>query len=167
MNANAEKKLIREHVKTKVNENGRRLSEATSQTFLVPNEPTYVKVYIEDIIKLKCLPKGNSSVLYELIRYVDYQNEIHLNPRIKKRICERLGINPNSLNNALTKLIKSQVISRIDRGSFLLNPYLFAKGKWSDIRRLREQYLTLSIRYKGNGKKILSSKLESLTSSSS
>ena len=47
-------------------------------------------------------------------------------------------------------------MKRIGRGSFLLNPSLFAKGSWNDIRRLREKYIELKIIYNSNGKKDIS-----------
>lgn len=156
------KKILQETEHLTVDENGELIEFNSTKTFSIPNEPAYIKLYIQDVIKLKCLPKGNSAVLYELIKQVDYENEINLNPRIKKRICRNLNMTGASLNNVLSKLIKVGIILRIERGSFLLNPHLFAKGSWTDIKRLRDKYISLTITYK-NGERTMKSSFSELT----
>jgi len=131
--------------------------EINSQTIKLPKEPPFIKLYLEDLVKLNNLPKSNSSVLYELIKLVNYNGEINLSPFSKERIIKKLKIkNPKSLDNSIQQLVKTDIMKRIGRGSFLLNPSLFAKGSWNDIRRLREKYIELKIIYNSNGKKDIS-----------
>jgi hypothetical protein len=131
--------------------------EINYQTIKIPKEPPFVKLYLEDLIKLNNLPKSNSSVLYELVKLVNYDGEINLSPFSKERIVKILKIkNPKSLDNSIQQLVKTDIMKRIGRGCFLLNPSLFAKGSWSDIRRLREKYIELKITYNNNGKKDIS-----------
>ena len=153
---NVRKVLIQEKEHVIINKEGEVYAEISEKLFNIPSEPPFVKLYVQDIVKLNNLPKGNSGVLYELIKVVDYQNEINLNPRIKQRICSILNIKPSSLNNAISKLLKKNIICRLGRGSYFLNPNLFAKGSWSDIRKMRDKYLNLTITYK-DGEKTMSS----------
>lgn len=61
-----------------------------------------------------------------------------LAPRIKKAICEELGWKTvASLDNALQKLLAGKIIYRVDRSMYRFNSYLFGKGDWQDISRLR------------------------------
>ena len=109
-------------------------------TIKIPKEPPFIKLYLEDLVKLNNLPKSNSSVLYELVKLVNYNGEINLSSFSKERIVKILKIkNPKSLDNSIQKLVKTDIMKRIGRGCFLLNPSLFAKGSWNDIRRLREK----------------------------
>ena len=56
----------------------------------------------------------------------------------KKAICDELGWKTvASLDNALQKLLAGKILYRVDRGMYRFNPYLFGKGDWQDISRLR------------------------------
>ena len=78
-----------------------------------------------------------------MLKRVAYAGEedglcVTLVPRIKKTICQELGWKTvASLDNALLKLINGKILYRVDRGIFRFNPYLFGKGDWQDVARLR------------------------------
>ena len=101
------------------------------------NEPSYIKLYLNDICKLNDIPKTGNDVLNELLQLVNYDNEIVLSSGIKNRIVKQLGIKKGSLDNNIYKLTKQGILSRIDRGIYMLNPLLFGKGKWPEIKALR------------------------------
>ena len=110
-------------------------------------EPPFLKMYLDDIEILHRLPKNSGDVLHELLRYMNYQSEITINSLIKKRICEKLEIkNIRSINNFLSQMVKKDVLQRIGREVYVINPYLIAKGEWKDIKGLR-------VKYKENGKR--------------
>lgn len=89
------------------------------------------------------LPKHHEKILFELLKRATYAGEkygmeITLNASIKKRIADTLEIkNIRTINNVLTDLVKGQILIRADIGVYTLNPYLFGKGDWQDISRLR------------------------------
>ena len=72
-----------------------------------------------------------------------------LNSSVKKRICSRLDIKMQTLDNALTKFVKKQILFRVEKGIFLPNPYLFAKGSWNEVKELR-----MVINYTEKGKTV-------------
>lgn len=117
----------------------------TSSTKRVP-EPSYVKIYLQDIEYLNKLPKGTGELIYELIKFLNYDNEIILIARNKKKICESRNIQMGTLNNQLTKLVNEKVLIRLDRGAFKMNTYLFGKGDWQDVMKHRKD-LKLDIVY--------------------
>lgn len=107
------------------------------------DEPRYIKLYLEDVMYLSDMPKQYAGLTMSLLKRVSYAGDedgmcVTLIPRIKKAICKELGWkNEKSLNNALTKLVEGKILYRIDRGLYRFNPYLFGKGDWQDIGRLR------------------------------
>lgn len=103
-------------------------------------EPHFVKLYISDICKLNNVPKLGNAVLNELLPLMNYQNEIVLNAGIKRRIVESLKTSKASLDNSLTKLVNADMLRRIDTGIFKLNPFLFGKGSWGDIKSIRVEW---------------------------
>jgi len=110
-------------------------------------EPNYIKLYLSDICKLNDIPKTGNDVLNELILLVNYENEIVLSAGIKNRICKKIEIKKGSLDNNISKLTKQQILKRVDRGIYMLNPNLFGKGKWQDIKKLR-----ITWEYSGKGR---------------
>lgn len=106
-------------------------------------EPRYIKLYLEDVMYLSDMPKQYAGLTMALLKRVSYAGDedgmcVTLIPRIKKAICKELGWkNEKSLNNALSKLVEGKILYRIDRGLYRFNPYLFGKGDWQDIGRLR------------------------------
>lgn len=105
----------------------------------IPKEPDFVKLYLNDLVLLKEIPRWVSGILYSLLKNMNYQNEIVLNAAIKKRIAVDLGIVPKTIDNALVTFVKKSILIRQDTGVYRANPYLFDKGDWNNIRRIRLQ----------------------------
>lgn len=107
------------------------------------NEPSYIKLYVEDILYLQDLPKQYTGVIMALLKRLSFAGEelgmcVVLQTRIKQAICEELGYQKvTSLNNALNKLVMGGILYRVDRGIYRFNPYLFGKGDWQDVAKLR------------------------------
>lgn len=41
------------------------------------------------------------------------------------------------VSNAITELVKGKILYRVGTGAYNFNPYLFGKGDWQDVSRLR------------------------------
>lgn len=112
------------------------------------DEPSYIKVYLQDISYLYGLPSTAGDLMHELLNYVTYgTQEILLTSVVKKRIADRLNIAMKTLDNRLQDLTKKGIIARIGQGTFTLNPYLFGKGDWKTILELRNSNIHLEIVY--------------------
>lgn len=103
-------------------------------------EPSYIKLYIQDLLYMVDMPKGLTNVVYALLENVQFANKglrIYLPTGLKKELIEKLGTTRAAFDNALTKLCKGQIIRRESVGVYALNPYFFGKGEWKDIDKLR------------------------------
>ena len=121
----------------------------------IPAEPSFVKMYIEDIVLLNSVPSGAANLLRSLLKRVNYDNEIMVLPKVKRDIANEMGIkNVQTVDNYLGKLKDKGIVLSIDRGVYMLNPNYFAKGKWADVRKIRDKYLKLVISYEGGERKI-------------
>ncbi len=96
-------------------------------------ESPYVKLYIQDIAYLNNLPVGTDKIIYALLSYVNYNQEIYVNSHNKKAIAKELGVSVGHVSNRISKLSQLEVLIRIDRGVYELNTYLFGRGAWKDI----------------------------------
>lgn len=103
-------------------------------------EPAFVKVYLNNINYVTNLPRGHSALMGELLQYVNYASNgqaIILNKIMKEKIADKLGISVPYLNHAMTDLIKKEILIRIERCTYQINPYMFGKGSWDDIVNIR------------------------------
>ena len=135
---------INQSVETQVlTESGEIVSKRANKTMSWGDEPNYIKLYLQDIMYMVDLPKQYAALVASLLKRVSYAGDedgmcVILVPRIRKAICKEIGWkNVQTLNNALQKLIAGKIIYRVDKSVFRFNPYLFGKGDWQDISRLR------------------------------
>jgi len=149
MKKNEKKKvLLRTEQDVIDNETGEVISSKSYKTVKVENEPDYVKLYLADIARLNNLPKGSSAILYELLKFMTYENIIVLNAFIKEQIAKKLGTNVNVLQHQIGSIIDEGIMCRVGRGTYLVNPDLFGRGKWQEIHDMR-----LTITYDADGRK--------------
>lgn len=135
---------INQSVETSIiNEQGDLVSKRANKTLSWGSEPSYIKLYLQDILYLSDMPTKHSAVLHELLKRASYAGEKDgmqtiINASLKRRIQETLNFkNVSSINNAITDLVKGKILYRVDVGMYNFNPYLFGKGDWQDISRLR------------------------------
>ena len=130
--------------------------EEIHRTMQWETEPDYIKVYLTDICYLTHTPKFCSDVLRYLLKYASYADEdsggmiVSLSTYTRKSLAEKLGFQQvQSLTNAIATLVKGKVLFKLGGGAYRLNPYLFGKGNWRDIKKLRT-----TITWDGTGKTI-------------
>lgn len=117
----------------------------------LPSEPAYVKLYLDDIQKLYDLP--NNTILYELLKRMNYEGEVVLNSSEKKKIAAKLAINVQTIDNYLTKLKSKDLFKSVEKGTYIPNPNLFGKGEWLKVLDRRKKYdsIKLNVTYTENG----------------
>jgi hypothetical protein len=135
-----------------------RTKEIISETkvYSIPSEPSFVKMYIDDLSLLNGLGKNGNDVLREVVKYMDYAGEIVLTPERKSNIAEKYNINVRTVRNQLSILVKKGILAHKTYLTFVANPQLFSKGEWKNIQKLRDSF-QLIIEYK-NGKRTVKGK---------
>jgi hypothetical protein len=111
-------------------------------------EPNYVKVYIDCLLTFKELSKSLNPILLEFLRHMSYadQNEenggqiIYVNAQMKRNIAQKLNLKMDRLNQSLTQFVKSNIFKRLAPSTYQVNPNLFGKGEWGDIKAIRATF---------------------------
>lgn len=134
-------------------ETGEVIASSKETIIQFPAEPEYIKLYLDDINRIYELP--NDSILYEVMKRMDYDGLINLSKYAKDLICKKLDLKPQTLANYLQILKKKDIITAVGTGTFMPNPNLFGKGSWKDIYNRRKTYesIKLQITYKSDGSK--------------
>lgn len=130
-------------IKEVINESGEMVSKVANRTLSWGAEPSYIKLYLQDILYLSDMPTKRYAVLYELLKRASYAGEkdgmqVVINASLKRRIAETLGFKSvGTVSNTITDFVKGKILYRVDTGMYNFNPWLFGKGDWQDIARLR------------------------------
>lgn len=103
-------------------------------------EDNFLKLYVKDMSMLYELNRTEMCVLYELLRKTDYENIVSLNSYMRSKIAEDLNIKANTITIALKGLCNSSLIKKIALNTYLINPNVFARGNWSNVKELRVQF---------------------------
>ena len=132
------KKVLWQENKTTIDETTGEIitSEKTEITF-ADREPDFIKLYVSDISRMNGLPPSTDKVLLEIIGQMGYSNIFAAYAPMKRFFCKKLGISMETLNKSVDQLYKKGILVRIERGMYLVDPNLFARGKWEDIKKLR------------------------------
>jgi hypothetical protein len=151
------KKLVQEIIKQAIDTNtGEVLEESSVKSFRIDREPDFVKLYTDDILRLKDIPKGMNSVLISLLKRMNYQNEVYVISHVKKEMEIELTLSEVSIRKSLELFVEKGVLIRKHRGVYIFDPLLVGRGSWEDIRKLR-----LTITYeKGKAERTIDAEFE-------
>lgn len=122
--------------------------EITSRTtvFQFDKEPNYIKLYFDClgiVLDNEGLNTCFNDMLVEVLALGSYANEgqhVVLNAYNKKIVCERTGKGSRRLEQAIKAWTDNGVLKRVARGTYQINPWIFGKGEWRDIRSLRATF---------------------------
>lgn len=113
----------------------------------VKPEGPYIKIYSKGLECIGNLPGRCDVLTISLLYHASDASDsdggmcVALAPIVKRRICKEIGWKRiSSVNTALTKLVANNVLRRLGTSFYQINPYMFGKGKWEDIARLRQEY---------------------------
>ncbi len=131
------KKLTKGVTTTVKDEDGCVVSETKQTEFYVQNEPDYIKLYIKDVSRLNSLPNYVHIVLNSLMEHVTYSNTLIITAHIRRKIASGGEVSEEGIKKAITVLIEKGILKREARGHYLMDPFIFGKGKWNDIKQIR------------------------------
>ncbi|EFD0040473.1 TPA: hypothetical protein ACHJUL_004720 [Escherichia coli] len=146
------KKLTRIHQETIVDEDGIQKLHTSRESFTIPAEPPYVKLYLADIGAIHGLSKSQSDVLFQLAMLIGWDGIVSVSKtRFEKTIKPRVGIEYQSFKNIVAKLVEKGIFLRSGRGELEANPFIFARGDWPSIYERRKS-IELTITYDVQGR---------------
>ena len=150
------KKLhVREVKETQVDHStGEITTSKTTELSMFEKEPPYVKIYLEDIGNLNGLNKSEKTVMYELIRNMGYKNIVPAYKPVKEMMASKLNMPYNTLDKCIKEMSKKGILIRKARGLYVMDPSIFGRGSWSDIKNIR-----LTVDYNSDGTKTINTEL--------
>lgn len=123
------------------------------KSFIKKNdEPSFIKLYCNDIGALGGLSPMNSKVLFAVAMSADYNNEVRATLADRQRIADNLNHNASSKTTAesvrvsIHQLCKAGFMTKKATGLYVLSPFFFTKTDWLGTVSKRKEFQML-IRY--------------------
>lgn len=147
-------RIVRDTVR---NADGTVISDITKENVVsirkMEDEPAYIKLYIDDLGKVLGLQDSHRKILMLVAASVDYEGIVSMAIGRKARIAATLECSVKTVDNAVIEFTKQGILKRIGRGEYELNPNLFAKGAWREIRERRQSFV-MTVNYTHNGREV-------------
>lgn len=88
-----------------------------------------VKAFLEDVLILHGISKNMALLLYEMIPYLNHDEQLIVNAYLKKELATKTKMSKGTIDNTLTKLNEVGLLIRLDRGTYAFHPVLYEVEK--------------------------------------
>ena len=147
MSREKDKIKILQETKT-IDENGQVINTSTSSVMVLGKEPNYVKVYLDTVLTFKDVSKSLNPILFEFLKYMSYANIkdntggqiIFVNKIMKEVVANSTNVTIKRVEQAITQFVKAGIFKRVGMGTYQVNPNIFGKGDWKDIKKIRATF---------------------------
>lgn len=127
------------HTKERV-EGGKTTFQETSKVIVTPEHKPFAQLLFEDVGRLYSLQDSQIKLLIALVKHMDYQNVVRVSGKDRKDWAKEIGITPQTLNVAMSKLMDTGIVLRQSLGSYVIDPEIANKGVLSKIHEKSETF---------------------------
>lgn len=124
---------------------GEILHHERNTTKRVAAEPDFIKVYYKAMLAVQDIDDLPLSFLLALSCHINYANDEKIlffnNKTTRRSIAEACDVKDNMVAKYVQRSVKCGVLFKTgDRGTYEVNPWLIARGKWDKIRELQASF---------------------------
>lgn len=110
------------------------------------NRQKFIKMYLQDLSALRKLTHAQYRMLVELTIYLEYNTNIfYFNAERRTEVSKNIGVEINTVNKSLSRLMKDELILKITSGTYQMNPKYFFNGDEMERAKALEVILTYKI----------------------
>lgn len=109
------------------------------------SEPDYIKIYYKAMMAVQGVEEIPLSFMLALSCEIGFSNGdrvmFYNNKTTRRRIAEYCAVGDNMVTKYIRRCVdKGVLFSTPDRGTYEVNPWLIAKGKWEHIKELQASF---------------------------
>lgn len=126
---------------------GEIITQTSEEIKTKQKEPDFVKIYLNTIMTFQGIKNISSEFLICLCNYITYANDektqmrVIINKMIKDEMSAKLDIKINMIEKYIRKCVESGILFKTEyRGTYIVNPFLFARGEWKNIKSLQTEF---------------------------
>jgi DNA-binding Lrp family transcriptional regulator len=139
------KTVVYDHIEETVDHNTGEITQSTKKQIVKRDKtPDFLMLYTEGVDNIigAGLSQGQVKVLFGLLEsYVLPSNMLIINKDVKTNIADKIGSTLSSVSKSIQVLVQKGIIKK-SGVSYHLDPFLFGKGNWNDIKKLRYESVT-------------------------
>lgn len=128
-------------------ETGQIIQQTSEEIKTKSKEPDFVKIYLNTVMSFNGIKNITSDFLLLLCNYITYANNDKiqmrciLNKMIKEEMAQQLNIKINMIEKYIRKCVDAGILFKTEyRGTYIVNPFLFARGEWKNIKSLQTEF---------------------------
>lgn len=147
-------RTIYESERTVIDEaSGEILRKETETSRRTSTEPDFIKVYYKTMMAVQGVEEIPLSFLLALSCEIGFSNGdrvmFYNNKTTRRRIAEYCEVGDNMITKYIRRSVdKGVLFTTSDRGTYEVNPWLIAKGKWEHIRELQASFQYVAGKWK-------------------
>lgn len=111
-------------------------------------EPDFIKVYYKTMLTFKGIDDIPVSFILALSSFISWSNDdsesmlFYNVKRNRESICSQCGIKDSMYAKYLKRCVSAGllILDKQYRGTYYVNPFFIAKGKWANIKKLRATF---------------------------
>jgi len=147
ISSSSDKVMYEEISETIDKETGEIIEKKTNKVIKKSKTPDFIMLFTQTspaLVEAK-LTTGQTTLLFSLLtgNYITRENNLDISSATRDEIAENTDLSRKSINTLLSQLIKKEIIikKQVGEKSFrhLLNPFIFGKGNWQNISKLRQE----------------------------
>jgi hypothetical protein len=111
------------------------------RVFKYDSTDDFIMFFTNSMGSLNRLDNMEAKVLFAMLNnFVTFRNSIDVSPNTRKKLEALCGIHRVTLSKSIKGLVEKEILVKIpdETTGYYLNPYVFGKGKWTDIVKLRQ-----------------------------
>jgi hypothetical protein len=121
------------------------ISKQQVTTYLVPKEPQFYKIYINDMLNLHEVQSAAKAVFLALLSIgaIGSDNVFELGTYTKRRIAAKAHMSYKAVQCQIYALLKQNIITRYGKNTrnvFMINPHIAVRTKWQQALKLQEKF---------------------------
>ena len=106
------------------------------ETGEITEEPNFVKLYIDDLCKVKGLTANQHMIFSFMLQNMNWENLVGYGAYTKSSFLKANKLANQTFNNNVASLVKANLIERVGRGEFRVNKKYAVKVEWSKVQSI-------------------------------
>ncbi len=102
----------------------------------ISEEPNFVKLYIDDLCKVKGLSANQHMIFSFMLQNMNWDNLVGYGAYTKASFLKINNLANQTFNNNVASLVKANLIERVGRGEFRVNKKYAVKVEWSKVQSI-------------------------------
>ncbi len=102
----------------------------------ITEEPNFVKLYIDDLCKVKGLSANQHMIFSFMLQNMNWDNLVGYGAYTKASFLKINNLANQTFNNNVASLVKANLIERVGRGEFRVNKKYAVKVEWSKVQSI-------------------------------